>query len=124
MSLDHHPGFDCGGTLWFQNLTEFPQGALGPIFPLLIAGLHFVNVQISFRRSSVGKDSGLFVLLAKYYKIYLDLMTVPILFITFYVPQISFRRSSVGKDSGLFVLLAKVTQQFLLACALILDHST
>lgn len=35
-----------GGTLWFQNLTEVPNGTLGPIFPLLIAGLHFVNVQV------------------------------------------------------------------------------
>ncbi|MCD7473042.1 Cytochrome c oxidase assembly protein cox18, mitochondrial [Datura stramonium] len=46
MSLDHHEGFECGGTLWFQNLTEFPSGVLGPVFPLLIAGLHYVNVQV------------------------------------------------------------------------------
>ncbi|KAK4352736.1 hypothetical protein RND71_028254 [Anisodus tanguticus] len=37
--------FDPGGTLWFQNLTELPSGVLGPVFPLLIAGLHYVNVQ-------------------------------------------------------------------------------
>lgn len=35
-----------GGTLWFQNLTEYPHGGLGPIFPLMIAGLHFANVQV------------------------------------------------------------------------------
>ncbi|KAJ6884398.1 ALBINO3-like protein 2 [Populus alba x Populus x berolinensis] len=46
MSLNNHPGFDCGGTLWFQNLTEFPHGGLAFIFPLLIAGLHYVNVQL------------------------------------------------------------------------------
>ncbi|CAL5321948.1 unnamed protein product [Camellia sinensis] len=65
MSLDHHPGFDCGGILWFENLTEFPRGVLGAIFPLLIASLHFANVQVSFRTSSVGKVTGLFGLLAQ-----------------------------------------------------------
>lgn len=35
-----------GGILWFQNLTELPHGVLGPIIPLLIGGLHFVNVQV------------------------------------------------------------------------------
>lgn len=35
-----------GGTLWFQNLTEYPHGVVGPILPLLIAGLHFANVQV------------------------------------------------------------------------------
>ncbi|KAJ0079031.1 hypothetical protein Patl1_24087 [Pistacia atlantica] len=57
--LEGHPGFDCvstnmreylsieymmlcpwnllqGGTLWFQSLTEFPHGLLGPIFPIVI----------------------------------------------------------------------------------------
>ncbi|KAF3452436.1 hypothetical protein FNV43_RR02869 [Rhamnella rubrinervis] len=87
MSLDHHPGFDCGGALWFQNLTEYPHGVLGLIFPLLIAGLHYTNVQISFRRSSVGKESGQFGLLAKYYKLYLDCLTLPLLFVGFCIPQ-------------------------------------
>ncbi|XP_031263107.1 probable disease resistance protein At4g27220 [Pistacia vera] len=32
-------GFDRGGTLWFQNLTEFPHGLLGAIFPIVIAAL-------------------------------------------------------------------------------------
>uniref|UniRef100_A0A3Q7ISD8 Uncharacterized protein n=1 Tax=Solanum lycopersicum TaxID=4081 RepID=A0A3Q7ISD8_SOLLC len=36
---------DLGGILWFQNLTEVPSGVLGPVFPLLIAGLHYINVQ-------------------------------------------------------------------------------
>lgn len=35
-----------GGALWFQNLTEFPHGVSGPIFPLLIAGLHYINIQV------------------------------------------------------------------------------
>ncbi|XP_058187094.1 ALBINO3-like protein 2, chloroplastic [Rhododendron vialii] len=87
MSLDHHPGFDCGGTLWFQNLTDFPHGVSGTIFPLLIASFHFANVQISFRTFSAGKATGLLGLLAQYYKFYLNLLTLPILFTGFCVPQ-------------------------------------
>ncbi|KAK9293012.1 hypothetical protein L1049_020996 [Liquidambar formosana] len=87
MSLDHHPGFDCGGILWFQNLTEFPHGVLGPIFPFLIAGLHFINVQITFQTSAIRKETGLFGSLAKLYKSYLDILTLPIFFIGFCVPQ-------------------------------------
>ncbi|KAH7859419.1 hypothetical protein Vadar_000900 [Vaccinium darrowii] len=87
MSLDQHPGFDCGGTLWFQNLTDFPHGVSGSIFPLLIAGLHFANVQISFRTSSAGKATGLLGLLAPYYRSYLHLLTLPIFFTGFCVPQ-------------------------------------
>ncbi|KAK9929988.1 hypothetical protein M0R45_027050 [Rubus argutus] len=41
----HYPGFDCGGTLWFQNLTELPRDVLGSIFPLMIAGLYFTHIQ-------------------------------------------------------------------------------
>ncbi|XP_057961989.1 ALBINO3-like protein 2, chloroplastic [Malania oleifera] len=87
MSLDHHPGFDSGGTLWFQNLTEFPHGLSSPIFPFLIAGLHYTNVQLSFRTTSVGKMTGLIGLLAKYYKFYLNFLSLPIFFIGFCVPQ-------------------------------------
>ncbi|CAH9140094.1 unnamed protein product [Cuscuta epithymum] len=87
MSLEHHDGFDVGGTLWFQNLTEVPNGTLGPILPLLIAGLHFTNVQVSFQSSSLMKTSGPFALLAKYYKQYLEILSLPILFISFNLPQ-------------------------------------
>ncbi|KAJ6906215.1 ALBINO3-like protein 2 [Populus alba x Populus x berolinensis] len=72
MCLDNHPGFDCGGALWFQNLTELPHGVLGPIFPFLIAGLHGVNVHFSFDRSSVRNTSGLLGLLSEYYRKYLN----------------------------------------------------
>ncbi|GAY37243.1 hypothetical protein CUMW_027570 [Citrus unshiu] len=65
MSLDGHPGFDCGGIWWFQNLTEYPHGVLGSIFPVLMAGLHYTNVQLSFGASSLGKENGLLGLLAK-----------------------------------------------------------
>lgn len=41
-----HPQILQGGILWSLNLTEFPHGALGPIFPLCIAGLHLANVQV------------------------------------------------------------------------------
>ncbi|CAH9071021.1 unnamed protein product [Cuscuta europaea] len=87
MSLEHHDGFDVGGTLWFQNLTEVPNGTLGPILPLLIAGLHFTNVQVSFQSSPLMKTSGPFALLAKYYKQYLEILSLPILFISFNLPQ-------------------------------------
>ncbi|KAG7029926.1 ALBINO3-like protein 3, mitochondrial [Cucurbita argyrosperma subsp. argyrosperma] len=87
MSLNHHPGFDCGGALWFQNLTEYPHGVLGPIFPLLVASLHFINVQVSFRKSSLEKATGIFGILAKYYKLYLNLLTVPLFFIGYCIPQ-------------------------------------
>ncbi|KAK2658781.1 hypothetical protein Ddye_005314 [Dipteronia dyeriana] len=89
MSLDSHPGFDCGGTLWFQNLTETSNGVIGSgsIFPILIAALHYINVQISFRKSSLGKDSGMLGLLAKYYKSYLDILALPLLFTGYCIPQ-------------------------------------
>ncbi|KAH9805728.1 ALBINO3-like protein 2 [Citrus sinensis] len=54
-----------GGILWFQNLTEYPHGVLGSIFPVLMAGLHYTNVQLSFGASSLGKENGLLGLLAK-----------------------------------------------------------
>ncbi|KAF4349184.1 hypothetical protein G4B88_015857 [Cannabis sativa] len=87
MSLNHHPGFDCGGALWFHNLTEFSHGVLGSIFPLVIAGLHYANVQNSFRRSSVKETTGLLDVAVKYYKLGLDFMTLPILCICYCVPQ-------------------------------------
>ncbi|KAL0015511.1 hypothetical protein SO802_002580 [Lithocarpus litseifolius] len=87
MSLDHHPGFDCGGALWFQNLTEFSHGVSGPIFPLLIAGLHYINVQISFGTSSVRNVTGPLDLLAKFYKFYLDFLTLPLFFLGYCIPQ-------------------------------------
>ncbi|KAL1562275.1 ALBINO3-like protein 2, chloroplastic isoform X1 [Salvia divinorum] len=87
MSLDHHSGFDTGGMLWSLNLTEYPQGALGAVFPLCIAGLHFANVQLSLRNSSLQHVPGTLKLLAKIYKVYLQLLTLPILITTFFVPQ-------------------------------------
>lgn len=82
MSLDHHPGFDTvgivysrtlsfgerfnmplspllqGGALWFQNLTEIPNGLYGPLFPFLIAGLHYTNTQVLFTLVSFIQSSG------------------------------------------------------------------
>nr|KYP47630.1 hypothetical protein KK1_030736 [Cajanus cajan] len=107
MSLDGHPGFDCGGALWFQNLTELSHGYSGFIFPFLIAGLHYLNVQgynlkiiflltfccltpifmISFGKPLVAETRDIFDLLAKYYKRYLDFLTVPIAFMGFCIPQ-------------------------------------
>ncbi|KAH9604047.1 hypothetical protein KSS87_012700 [Heliosperma pusillum] len=65
MSLDEFPGFDTGGALWFQDLSASSSGVLGSIFPFLVAGLHFCNVQISFRGSSIDEQTGLLQLLAK-----------------------------------------------------------
>lgn len=87
MCLDCHPGLDTGGALWFQNLTDFPQGLLGPTFPILIAGLHYVNVQISFRNFEAAQLPGILGLLAKYYKLYLDILSFPLLAIGFFIPQ-------------------------------------
>ncbi|XP_019186097.1 PREDICTED: ALBINO3-like protein 2, chloroplastic isoform X2 [Ipomoea nil] len=114
MSLDHHDGFDWGGTLWFQNLTEVPNGTLGPIFPLLIAGLHFVNVQVSFQKMFT-RTGDTFDSLAKYYKLYLEILTLPILFISFNLPQqISLKHPYIRKklelpdrDTSVFVAKQK-----------------
>ncbi|XP_013749626.2 ALBINO3-like protein 3, mitochondrial [Brassica napus] len=86
MSLDHHPGFDTGGALWFQNLTEIPNGLYGPLFPFLIAGLHYTNTQTAFSASSVHKVDK-FVQLAKTYKIFLNFLTFALYFLAFQMPQ-------------------------------------
>lgn len=86
MSLDHHPGFDTGGALWFQNLTEIPNGLYGPLFPFLIAGLHYTNTQITFSASSVHKVDK-FAQLAKTYKIFLNFLTFALYFLAFQMPQ-------------------------------------
>lgn len=87
MCLDHHPGFDSGGTLWFQNLSDFPHGALSFTFPTLIAGLHYINVQISFRTIKLANLKGILGLLAKFYKFYLDILSLPLFIIGFFIPQ-------------------------------------
>lgn len=87
MALDHHPGFECGGTLWFQNLIELPHGATGYIFPLLLASLHLVNVQVSFEKSSLTMLPKIIGVLAKYYRYYLQSLTIAIFFTGFYLPQ-------------------------------------
>ncbi|XP_024013632.1 ALBINO3-like protein 3, mitochondrial isoform X2 [Eutrema salsugineum] len=86
MSLDHHPGFDTGGSLWFQNLTEIPNGLYGPLFPFLIAGLHYTNTQVAFSASSVHKVDK-FTELAKVFKIFLNIMTFAFYFLAFQMPQ-------------------------------------
>ncbi|KAG4937259.1 hypothetical protein JHK85_052178 [Glycine max] len=76
-----------GGALWFQNLTELSHGYSGFIFPFLIAGLHYVTVQISFRKPLVAETRDIFDLLAKFYKQYLDFLTIPIAITGFCIPQ-------------------------------------
>ncbi|XP_047093586.1 ALBINO3-like protein 2, chloroplastic [Lolium rigidum] len=87
MCLSNHPGLDNGGILWFHDLTEFPHGALGPVFPILVAGLHYLNIQISFQKSHTKELPGVLGVLAKYYKIYLDILSIPLLLIAYVVPQ-------------------------------------
>nr|GEU39491.1 albino3-like protein 2, chloroplastic [Tanacetum cinerariifolium] len=87
MALDHYPGFESGGALWFQNLTELPHGATGCTFPLLIATLHLINVRLSFEKSSLTALPNLIGVLAKYYRFYLHCLTIPLFFTGFYLPQ-------------------------------------
>lgn len=87
MCLEHHPGFDCGGALWFSDITGYAHGPLGALFPISVAGMHFLNVQISFGRSTDANVSGVMRLIMKYYKIWLEILTVPILLVGFYIPQ-------------------------------------
>ncbi|CAN4119638.1 unnamed protein product [Withania somnifera] len=47
----------------------------------------FLLLQVSFQKSSVGQMSGFLGLIAKYYKKYLEVLTLPILFIAFNMPQ-------------------------------------
>ncbi|XP_010528661.1 PREDICTED: ALBINO3-like protein 2, chloroplastic [Tarenaya hassleriana] len=87
MSLDGHPGFDSGGALWFQNLSAFSEGLFGPVFPVLIAGLHYINIKVSFDSSTVRQTSGLTGFFIKYYKLYLEILSVPLVFVGYIVPQ-------------------------------------
>ncbi|KAL6898076.1 hypothetical protein ACP4OV_006672 [Aristida adscensionis] len=87
MCLNNHPGFNNGGALWFHNLVEYSHGASGLIFPILVAGLHYLNVQISFQGSQIKQQPGIFGLLAKYYKIYLDVLSIPLFLVSYAVPQ-------------------------------------
>uniref|UniRef100_A0ACD5XXH2 Uncharacterized protein n=1 Tax=Avena sativa TaxID=4498 RepID=A0ACD5XXH2_AVESA len=87
MCLTNHPGLDNGGILWFHNLTEFSHGTLGPVFPILVAGLHYLNIQISFQTSHTEQYPGALGFLAKFYKIYLDFLSIPLFVIAYVVPQ-------------------------------------
>ncbi|KAG8093852.1 hypothetical protein GUJ93_ZPchr0012g21612 [Zizania palustris] len=87
MCLSNHPGLDNGGILWFHNLTEFPHGSLGPVFPIVVAGLHYVNVQISFHGTQTKHYPGIFGSLAKYYRLYLEILTIPLFLIGYVIPQ-------------------------------------
>ncbi|ESQ38857.1 hypothetical protein EUTSA_v10022463mg [Eutrema salsugineum] len=87
MSLNGHPGFDSGGALWFQNLSDLPAGSFGPVFPVLIALFHYINIQISFDSSTVRQTTGLTGLLMRYYKLYLEILSVPLFFVGYAIPQ-------------------------------------
>ncbi|XP_006302131.2 ALBINO3-like protein 2, chloroplastic [Capsella rubella] len=87
MSLDGHPGFDSGGALWFQNLSALPGGSFGPVFPILIAGFHYINIQISFDSPTIRQTTGLTGMLMRYYKLYLEILSVPLFFVGYAIPH-------------------------------------
>lgn len=37
-----------GGILWFTDLTVPVQGALGALFPVIVAATYFTNLQVLF----------------------------------------------------------------------------
>lgn len=92
--------FRClqGGALWFQNLTEIPNGLYGPLFPFLIAGLHYTNTLV-FALVSFIESCNLLV------TNYLSLFEIYIHFL-----QIAFSASSVHKVDK-FEQLAKVSSR-------------
>uniref|UniRef100_A0A0E0A5P4 Uncharacterized protein n=1 Tax=Oryza glumipatula TaxID=40148 RepID=A0A0E0A5P4_9ORYZ len=87
MCLSNHPGLDNGGILWFHNLTEFPHGSSGLVFPTLVAGLHYLNIQIAFHGTHTKHYPGIFGVLAKYYRVYLEILTIPLFLIGYVIPQ-------------------------------------
>uniref|UniRef100_A0A0E0A5P5 Uncharacterized protein n=1 Tax=Oryza glumipatula TaxID=40148 RepID=A0A0E0A5P5_9ORYZ len=78
---------DYGGILWFHNLTEFPHGSSGLVFPTLVAGLHYLNIQIAFHGTHTKHYPGIFGVLAKYYRVYLEILTIPLFLIGYVIPQ-------------------------------------
>ncbi|KAJ7547978.1 hypothetical protein O6H91_08G112000 [Diphasiastrum complanatum] len=85
MAIVHYPGFDMGGAFWFVDLTVPAQGTVGAIFPLLVAITYFTNIQISFTSSAL--KSGHMVALIKWYKWWLQFLTIPALYVGFSLPQ-------------------------------------
>ncbi|CAK9204288.1 unnamed protein product [Sphagnum troendelagicum] len=85
MAMASHPGFDCGGILWFTDLTVPVQGALGALFPTLVAVTYFINLQISFK--GIEKQKGMMGTLMKFYKWWLEAATIPAFIFGFYLPQ-------------------------------------
>jgi membrane protein insertase Oxa1/YidC/SpoIIIJ len=74
-----------GGSLWFTDLTVPVQGALGALFPTLVAVTYFINLQISFK--GIEKQKGMMGTLMKFYKWWLEAATIPAFIFGFYLPQ-------------------------------------
>ncbi|KAL3678105.1 hypothetical protein R1sor_021061 [Riccia sorocarpa] len=85
MAMAGHPGFDTGGVLWFSDLTVPVQGALGALFPTLVAVTYFINIQIAFRVVKPRNDVVAFFM--KIYQWWLEAMTIPLFLMGFYLPQ-------------------------------------
>ncbi|KAL1807320.1 hypothetical protein ACET3Z_030388 [Daucus carota] len=87
MALNHHPGFENGGVLWFQDLTQMPYGVWGAVFPLLVAGLHVTNVALTFGKMSINEWPDRMRLMLRGYKFFLDGLVLPMFFVGFFIPQ-------------------------------------
>ncbi|KAK1381594.1 ALBINO3-like protein 2, chloroplastic [Heracleum sosnowskyi] len=87
MALNHHPGFESGGILWFQDLTQMPYGVWGSVFPVLVAGLHVTNVGLTFSKFSINEWPDRMRVMLRGYKFILDGLVLPILFVGFFIPQ-------------------------------------
>lgn len=85
MAMSGHPGFDCGGVLWFTDLTVPVQGALGALFPLTVAVTYFTNLQLSFK--GMEQQKGVMGTVMKFYKWWLEAATIPAFIFGFYLPQ-------------------------------------
>lgn len=85
MAMASHPGFDTGGILWFTDLTVPVQGALGALFPVIVAATYFTNLQLSFK--GIEQQKGIMGIVMKFYKWWLEAATIPAFIFGFYLPQ-------------------------------------
>ncbi|BBN03391.1 hypothetical protein MPTK1_2g23140 [Marchantia polymorpha subsp. ruderalis] len=110
MAMASHPGFETGGVLWFSNLTVPVQGALGALFPTLVALTYFINVQVSFRTMKPSNDvTGFFM---KIYQWWLEAMTIPLFLMGFYLPQGVFMYWLTNNTFNLLQSLALQNESF------------
>ncbi|GJP76661.1 hypothetical protein CLOP_g7072 [Closterium sp. NIES-67] len=86
MALSAHPGFDAGGCLWLEDLTAFPQGVLGWVLPLSIAGTFLTSLQVMMPLHKMGVNTASEKAMLAY-RTLLEFLTLPIAFAALNVPQ-------------------------------------